>query len=568
MRVRVEGNGREIDLDGPPLARGGEATLHPLPGSYNLLAKVYHEPTDEHASRLAAMLAAPPDGTGTRPGHRAVAWPVGRLLAVDSDRVVGCLLPRVEGCFLIAEVFNPRARLRACPSFHSGSLLRVARNLATAVQGLHRHGCVVGDLNESNVLVAPDGLVTLVDADSFQVSAGGRVFRCRVGKPEYTPPELQGAEFAAVERGPEHDAFALAVLVFQLLMQGLHPFAGMYTGEGEPPPVPRRVAAGHWPYAWGRDGPFAPIPYAPPWAVLPPPVQELLTQCFEEGHETPSRRPDAATWRQALDEAEGMLQECSRRSRHRYPRGLDECPWCVLARQHDQDPFPAPGAVLVSRRALVGGVASADAEGPAPAPALDPDDPLPPAVVAPPRGADAGATAAKPAWLAWAAAGAAGALVGLLVTLWHFRAPAPPTVHPPVADVRPSAPARTQVLRPLLIPVRQPVPEARVERRPQPPASAPHPDPLSKAARAERAWRDALAELQVAQQEYKETVAAYGHLTQDYREGRATAKDLERRALEMRRQADRLREMERNVRSLARLWQEAQQAEGRDRPAP
>src|SRR5205823_14626086 len=138
-------------------------------------------------------------------------------------------------------------------------------------------------LNESNVLVTPQALVTLVDADSFQVPGPGRVYRCRVGKPEFTPPELQGAPFADVDRGPEHDAFALGVLVFQLLMQGLHPFAGMFTGEGEPDPLPVRIAAGFWPYAWERPGPFQPIPYAPPWAVLPPPVQELFFACFEEG---------------------------------------------------------------------------------------------------------------------------------------------------------------------------------------------------------------------------------------------------------------------------------------------
>ena len=61
-------------------------------------------------------------------------------------------------------------------------------------------------------------LVTLVDSDSFQVTVGDKIYRCTVGKTEYTPPELQGTRFADIDRGADHDPFALAILIFQLLM--------------------------------------------------------------------------------------------------------------------------------------------------------------------------------------------------------------------------------------------------------------------------------------------------------------------------------------------------------------
>src|SRR4051794_3047217 len=154
MRVQQEKTGREFALDDPPLARGGEATLYALPGRPDLVAKVYHRPTPEHAAKLGTMLAAPPVGTGAagHPAHLTVAWPVDRLLAPDGGRVVGYLMPRVEGARRVCEVYNPQARRRGCPSFHYGYLLRTARNLAAAVGMLHRRGCVIGDLNESNVL--------------------------------------------------------------------------------------------------------------------------------------------------------------------------------------------------------------------------------------------------------------------------------------------------------------------------------------------------------------------------------------------------------------------------------
>jgi DNA-binding helix-hairpin-helix protein with protein kinase domain len=79
----------------------------------------------------------------------------------------------------------------------------------------------VGDLRESNLLVAPSGLVVLIDCDSFQVrdDEDGRVYHCRVGSGEYLPPELQaGVDFSRLEVDRlEADRFSLAVLVFRFL---------------------------------------------------------------------------------------------------------------------------------------------------------------------------------------------------------------------------------------------------------------------------------------------------------------------------------------------------------------
>lgn len=85
----------------------------------------------------------------------------------------------------------------------------------------------MGDVNQKNLMVSRKGIVAFVDCDSFQVAEGTRIFRCDVGVPEYTPPELHGKNFATVDRQPDHDLFGLAVLVFHLLMMGRHPFSGV-----------------------------------------------------------------------------------------------------------------------------------------------------------------------------------------------------------------------------------------------------------------------------------------------------------------------------------------------------
>jgi WD40 repeat protein len=254
--------------------------------------------------------------------------------------------------------------------------MRTARNLAAAVRAVHDRGYVIGDLSGANLLVTAQALVTLIDTDSFQVRSPDKTFRCRVATPEYTPPELQKALFANVDRAPEHDAFGLAVLIFQLLMQGTHPFAGIFTGEGDPAPIPRRIARGHWPYARGKVVPYKPNPHAPPWEALPPMVQALFLLCFEDGHDDPKVRPKALDWQQGLAEAEKELKACEVNSQHHYYRGAAACPWCVLTKQQKRDPFPSLQA-LKNGLSQSGGVPIVVPGKDAVLPDVLPADPLP-----------------------------------------------------------------------------------------------------------------------------------------------------------------------------------------------
>jgi DNA-binding helix-hairpin-helix protein with protein kinase domain len=357
MRVRLEGKDEEIALEGPLLGRGGEASIYTVADRPDMAAKIYHNPSEIQAAKLAAMLAAPPVAPPQPGQHVPLAWPIGRLLELGDDgRVIGYLMPRIDKAHLIWEIYNPGVRREVYPHFHHGSLLRTARNLAVAIRAVHECGYVIGDLNESNVLVTSQTQVTLIDVDSFQTPARDRLYRCRVGRPEYTPPELQGVAFADVDRLPQHDTFALAVLIFQLHMQGIHPFAGRGAGEGEPDSIAARIAAGHWPYAWQRTPSIEPSPHAPPWFALPPSVQDLLRRCFEDAHSEPDLRPSAAQWQHALEEAEHELATCPRDSSHLYHRRLDHCPWCGLPSVfRSSSPAPRPRKTQGNKRAAENG---------------------------------------------------------------------------------------------------------------------------------------------------------------------------------------------------------------------
>ncbi|CEJ45434.1 tetratricopeptide repeat protein [Umezakia ovalisporum] len=331
------------------LGRGGEACIYAVPSCSDLVAKVYHKPTLAQAHKLQAMLANPPENPTASLGHISIAWPQDLLRATDQgNAIIGFLMPRIRGMRPIIDFYNPKTRREHCPLFNYQYLLRTARNLAAAFAALHNSGYCVGDVNESNILVSDTALVTLVDTDSFQVYDPDEkiVYRCSVGKPEFTPPELQNKIFAEHDRKIPHDLFGLAVLIFQLLMEGTHPFSGIFQGVSEPPFYEARIAAGHFTYSQKRRVPYRPTPIAPAWQVLHPKLQELFLRCFEDGHNDPQHRPSAQTWLSALAEAEDSLITCTANPQHRHNNHLDSCPWCERTLLlGGRDPFPSPRAI-------------------------------------------------------------------------------------------------------------------------------------------------------------------------------------------------------------------------------
>ncbi|TAF88162.1 MULTISPECIES: tetratricopeptide repeat protein [unclassified Microcoleus] len=347
MQVKRQSNGELIDL-GPEIARGGEGAIHPYRRDPSLVMKIYHAEKlkDIDSDKLQLMLANPPDDSVKKDhGCVSIAWPVDLLLSIDgSEQIMGFLMPRVpmQQVRPIHDYYSPKTRSEKNLGFNYKYLHQTARNFAAAMSALHAKQYVIGDVNESNILVYDTAIVTLVDTDSFQVRdfQHGKVYRCRVGKPEYTPPELQRKTFADYDRTPEHDLFGLGVLIFQLLMEGTHPFAGVYQGTGDPPPTEKRILAGHFPHGT-KTVPYRPAQIAVRFDVLHPTLRQLFVRCFEDGHNNPQARPDARTWVKALEEAaEKDLVSCRVNSEHRYGGHLRDCPWCERKKRLGLDAFP------------------------------------------------------------------------------------------------------------------------------------------------------------------------------------------------------------------------------------
>ena len=346
MKLWLQHDGRALDFDGAvPFGSGGEAGVYAVPGT-PWAAKVYHQYLPVRGAKLRLMIDNPPEDPTARQGHVSIAWPQD-ILADSHGRVVGYVMPLVEQMRRLIDFYHPATRRRDCPLFNYRYLVTTGGNLATAVGALHRRNYVWGDVNESNVLSAETAMVTLVDTDSFQVTEPGigRVYRCIVGSPLYTPREMQGVDFSAIDRRKEQDLFGLGVLLFQLLMEGTHPFQVRYLGSGDPPEPSALIAQGSFPHGSG-SAMCQPPPLAPPFGMLHPPLQHLFLQCFARGHHNPGERPTAEQWRTALTEAAGLLVTCGANPSHFHWPHAVACPWCQRAAMlGGRDPFPAPTQV-------------------------------------------------------------------------------------------------------------------------------------------------------------------------------------------------------------------------------
>ncbi len=340
MKRIYDSHGNLVTLD-DQLAQGGEALVYRVVGQAELLAKIYKAPRAGYDQKLAWMIAHPPAATPQARQHAALAWPTALLYAADGT-FAGYQMPYIRNTVALLEVFNPRLRRQTLPGFTGRYLYRAAHNLAASLHALHARGYVIGDLSESNVLVTPTALVTIIDADSFQVQGDGQIFFCPVGKLEYTPPELQGQDLHATLQTPLHDNFGLAVLIFQLLMAGSHPFRSRWLGVGGAPPLAEKIRQGLYPYATPTPTLVAPPPRHA-LDHLPPEVGQLFQRCFVAGHAQPEARPGAREWAQALAAAEQALVQCA--EGHDYAGHLPECPECRPALVQVARARSAPAAV-------------------------------------------------------------------------------------------------------------------------------------------------------------------------------------------------------------------------------
>lgn len=329
------GSGKNL-IVGAMLAKGGQGYVYEVANDSSMVFKQIKPEklpdSPDLEQRLAAMIASRPRNWRESSGHVLLTWPHDSVL--DGSRFVGFVMPRIDlkraaEIHMVSDPSERREPGRKTPSWVAGFtwkyLLQTAANLSLATDALHQGGYVFGDFNMRNILVTSQAQVTLIDCDSMQVpNPSGPDFLCEVGLPEYTAPELRGADKSIV-RDPSSDLFPLAVHIHQLLLEGARPFDGLWH-DGEKPKSPALAVEGLYVYAGDRR--LSPHPLWVSFGLLPRSLQDLFRRAFVTGARDPSLRPHGREWHAALEATAADLKTCKRVKTHIYPAHNASCPWC------------------------------------------------------------------------------------------------------------------------------------------------------------------------------------------------------------------------------------------------
>jgi DNA-binding helix-hairpin-helix protein with protein kinase domain len=330
-------DGRPLTLD-RRVGKGGEGEVYALASSPDTLVKFYT--LADLASREAKVKRMIVAGlAGTSP---LVSFP----LAVVRDKAgkfAGFTMKAVVEHQPLHELYSPGARKASFPRADYRFLVRSAGNVSRAIASVHAADCVIGDINHSGILISDKATAALIDADSFQVSDGAVRHFCKVGVPEYTPPELQGQKLDGLTRTPNHDAFGLAVVVFQLLWMGRHPYSGRYLSKGEMP-IEKAIAEYRFAYSKKRQVGMEAPPAVPPLSDFPPQIGAAFEAAFSpDGSRS---RPSPKQWISLLGELERDLRPCPANNLHHYPQSAPECPWCRMERMQPGVQLFVPAATF------------------------------------------------------------------------------------------------------------------------------------------------------------------------------------------------------------------------------
>lgn len=301
------------------------------------MAKLYKDEEDaaRHEPKLTTMLK----WAGNK-GIEFTAWPKELLYDTTSNKFVGFLMDRISSNLVLSECYEINGKA----DYNWQERILIAYNLCFVVKGVHSIKQVCGDLNPRNICInLKEGKLYLLDADSFQIIDGDKIYRCTVAMQQYIPKEIltkmdHGASLADIQEPvftEDSDNFALATHIFQLLMNGCHPFANALSDieddDHTPPDPVTAIEAGQTPFfknsAW-----FTTPAYAPKTSDLPPYIQDLFKKAFVDCYVMgPSCRPTPEDWMKALKRLmESDLCVCTRDNSHIYYRNLSSCPWCRL----------------------------------------------------------------------------------------------------------------------------------------------------------------------------------------------------------------------------------------------
>lgn len=305
---------------GEMLNRGGASgKIFAVEGRPELVAKIFHNTDKSKTNRqkLEAMLLNKPNFAPVEEGgvsYTQIAWPEA-LLEDEQGFCVGYLMPLInmEAAVSLDHLMQKATRKKLGLSEKYAYRIFAAYNLAAMVTSLHKCGHYIVDLKPSNVSVYKNNmLVAMVDCDGFSIKGEKGRYPAEFVSEEYIYPE--GMSQSCQEMGEEQDKFALAVIIFRLLNNGIHPFSGVpHKTDEDMLTIQNRIEQYHYAYGLWPDKYQAPHPYSL-HGYFDKGTLEMFERAFTKG----GSRPSAYEWQEHLWKLMHHLRPCKNNPNHVY----------------------------------------------------------------------------------------------------------------------------------------------------------------------------------------------------------------------------------------------------------
>jgi len=311
-------NGNPILL-GNEIAQGGEGIVYHVQSNPNVVAKLYKPKVLNKKSATDKIKAT----CAIYDKNIAQFAAMPQTVIYSGNKVRGFIMEKITNFKEIHLLYGTKDRKKYFPNADWGFMVHAALNFASAVATLHNNGIVIGDINQSNIMVNQQAMIKFIDCDSYQVDYQGKTYLCEVGVPEYTSPELQGHSFHGVQRTTNHDSFGLAVIIFKILMLGRHP----YSGKGAPAEIGNSIKQGC--FCYGKNYYEKTAFYSDLYSTLSDKLKNLFEQAFSS-----TIRPTASDWVGALGDFENQLGQCPNNNSHKFNKNSVGCVWCDFEKKN------------------------------------------------------------------------------------------------------------------------------------------------------------------------------------------------------------------------------------------
>lgn len=286
------------------LGSGGEGAIYKTNTPF--VAKIYKEEccTEYRFEKLDKMIRA-------RLKYEGICFPMGILYNMYGQPA-GYLMPEAKGYSIQSSIFRKALFMKKLPGWKKEDLVQCAITILFKIQYLHDNNILIGDINPNNFLIVSPTEIYLVDTDSFQIDD----LPCPVGFPLFTAPEIHMQhkkgkfnDYADILRSRENEYFAVATLIFMLMMPGKPP----YTQQGGEDIVDN-ILEMHFPYAVGEkhgenvpDGTWRFI-----WSHLTRRMKENFSKVFNKEDNNSdfniSERLSVEQWKKELLEYNRIIQ--------------------------------------------------------------------------------------------------------------------------------------------------------------------------------------------------------------------------------------------------------------------